>query len=245
MDFRLLPLILAPFIGSFLGVLILRLPADRPFAWTRSACDTCGTRLAARDMVPLVSYLRLRGRCRHCGAAIGSFHLHVELAAILVPLSAMFLAPDPIWLWADCVLGWGLLALAWTDARTMLLPDALTLPFLLLGLGATLWLTPEDIAGHALAAAIGVTAFVLVAGAYRRLRGIPGLGLGDAKLLGVAGAWLGLGALPLVVLLAALLGLGWAGLRAVRGADISRTSAIAFGPCLAAAIWIARLLQSP
>jgi leader peptidase (prepilin peptidase)/N-methyltransferase len=243
-DFRLPPLILAPFIGSFLGVLILRLPTDRPFAWARSACETCGARLAPWDMVPILSYLLLRGHCRHCGAPIGAFHLHVELAAFLVPLSATFLATDPYWLWADCVFGWGLLALAWTDARTMLLPDTLTLPLLLLGLGATLWLTPEDIVDHALAAAMGVTAFVLIAGTYRRLRGIAGLGLGDAKLLGVAGAWLGLAALPLVVLVAALLGLGWAGLQAMRGVNIRRTSAIAFGPCLAAAIWIVRLLQS-
>lgn len=240
----LAPLILAPFIGSFLGVLILRLPREQPFAWRRSACESCGARLAARDMVPILSYLLLRGRCRHCGAPIGAFHLHVELTAILVPLSALPLAPDPAWLWADCVLGWGLLALAWTDMRTMLLPDALTLPLLLLGLGATLWLSPEDIADHALAAAIGVTAFVLIAATYHRLRGIAGLGQGDAKLLGVAGAWLGIGALPLVVLLAALLGLACAGLLALRGADMRRTSAIPFGPCLAVAIWLVRLLQS-
>lgn len=242
MDFRIPPLLLAPVIGSFLCVLILRLPRDRPFAWVRSACDTCGTRLAARDMVPIFSYLLLRGRCRHCGAPIGALHLHVELAAILIPLTAMGLAPGPAWLWADCILGWGLLALAWTDARTMLLPDALTLPLLLLGLGATLWLTPEDIADHALAAAIGVSAFALISRAYQRLRGQPGLGLGDAKLLGVAGAWLGLGALSHVVLLSALLGLAWAGLNALRGAELHRSSAIAFGPCLAAAIWIKRLL---
>lgn len=243
MDFRLPPLILAPFIGSFLGVLILRLPEDRPFAWTRSACETCRTRLRARDLLPILSFVLLRGRCRHCGAPIGIFHLHVELAACLVPLSAMILAQDPAWLWADCVLGWGLLALAWTDARTMLLPDALTLPLLLLGLAATLWLEPDVIGDHALAAATGFTALLVVSAAYYRLRGRAGLGRGDAKLLGVAGAWLGLAALPGVVLVAALLGLAWAGLLALRGSEMRRTSAIAFGPCLAAAIWLARLLQ--
>ena len=80
----LLPLLLAPIVGSFLGVLVRRLPEGRPVALDRSACDSCGTPLGARDLVPLVSYLALRGRCRHCGAPIGRFHPAIELAAVLV-----------------------------------------------------------------------------------------------------------------------------------------------------------------
>jgi len=245
-DFRVYPLIFAPFIGSFLGVLILRLPEERPFAWQRSACPYCGARLAWWEMVPILSFLWLRGRCRHCGGRIDPLHLWVEMAALAVAGSAVAasegaVARDPGWLWADCVLGWGLLALAWIDARTMLLPDVLTLPLLLLGLGATAWLAPGLVYEHALAAALGYASFVLVAAVYRRLRGFAGLGAGDAKLMGVAGAWLGLGLLPWVVLLAALLGLAGAGTRMMRGEALTRTSRAAFGPYLALAIWTLRL----
>lgn len=241
MDFRLYPLLFAPFAGSFLGVLILRLPEDHPFAWSRSACARCGTTLGARDLVPVLSYLLLRGRCRHCGQAIGRFHLWVELAALAVAASAAALAVDPAWLWADCVLGWGLLALGWIDARTMLLPDALTLPLLVIGLASTAWLDQPVIAEHALAAALGYGSFALIAAGYQRLRGRAGLGGGDAKLMAAAGAWLGLAALPWVVVLAAVSGLGLAGARWLAGDGIDRDTAMPFGPCLALAIWILRL----
>ena len=242
MDFRLAPLVVAPFAGSFLGVLILRLPAEGLLASARSACPHCGAVLRPRDLVPILSYLTLRGRCRHCGKRIAAFYPGAEIAALAIAGSACFVAADPLWLWADCVLGWGLLALGWIDARTRLLPDVLTLPLLALGLMATAWLSPEDIAEHALAAAVGVTSFLAVAAAYRRLRGQDGLGMGDAKLLGVAGAWLGLAALPRVVFAAALLGILAAGAWRLSGRPIAATTAIPFGPFLALAIWAARLL---
>jgi leader peptidase (prepilin peptidase)/N-methyltransferase len=240
-DFRLFPLLFAPFAGSFLGVLIMRLPGGSLLARRRSACEQCGTALAARDLVPILSYLLLRGRCRHCGGRIGAFHLWVELAAVAVAASACLVAVDPAWLWADCLLGWGLLALAWIDANTRLLPDALNLPLLAIGLAATAWLAPEDAGDHALAAAVGVSFFLAVAATYRRLRGRDGLGMGDAKLMGVAGAWVGLAALPWVVFAAAVLGLLAAGVWQLGGGRVGRTTAIPFGPFLALAIWAIRL----
>jgi leader peptidase (prepilin peptidase)/N-methyltransferase len=241
-DFRIYPLLFAPFAGSFLGVLIVRLPQDGFLARARSACGSCGAVLTVRDLVPIFSYLALRGQCRRCGDRIDPFHLWAELAAVVVAASACFVAADPLWLWADCVLGWGLLALGWIDARTRLLPDALTLPLLALGLMATAWMSPEDIAENALAAAVGVTLFLVVAAAYRRLRGRDGLGVGDAKLMGVAGAWLGWSSLPWIVFGAAMSALLVAGAWRLAGRTIDRTTAIPFGPFLALAIWAARLL---
>ncbi len=239
----LLSLLAAPFAGSFLCVLILRLPAARPVAWARSACDVCGTPLGIRDMVPLVSYLVLRGRCRHCQAAIDPIHPAVELAAVAVALAAALVEPDPAQLWLDCALGWTLLALAWIDWQSMRLPDVLTLPLLLAGLVVTVLWQPQDVLDHATAA---ITAYLALRGlalAYRRLRGREGLGAGDAKLLAAAGAWLGLAPLPWVVLLAASAGLVAALVWMAAGRRIDAGTALPFGPWLAAAIWAVWLYQ--
>src|SRR5205814_8898501 len=82
-------LLLAPVIGSFLGVVIRRLPEGRPVAWAPSDCESCGARLTARDLVPLISWLMTRGRCRHCGDALGWFYPGVELAALAVAVVAL------------------------------------------------------------------------------------------------------------------------------------------------------------
>ena len=232
------PLLLAPFVGSFAGVLIRRLPIGRDVVRARSRCDSCGQVLGARDLVPLASYLWLRGRCRPCKAAIGGVHTAVELAAIGIALAAIWVDDgDTAQIWADCVLGWTLLALAWIDWLHLRLPDSLTLPLLLAGLAATWILQPEAIGAHALGAALGFLSLEALARIYRRLRGREGIGRGDAKLLGAAGAWLGWQALPWVVLLAALAGLALVlGLR-LRGVKLDAASALPFGPCLAVAIW--------
>jgi leader peptidase (prepilin peptidase)/N-methyltransferase len=236
------PVLAAPFVGSFLGVLILRLPEGRPVALARSACDNCGTRLAPIDLVPLLSYARLRGRCRHCGAPIAPFHWQVELAALAVALSALAGGTAQPGLWLNCLFGWTLLALAWVDWDSMLLPDVLTLPLIPAGLLATLWLEPELATDHALAAAIGYTVLRGLALLYRKVRGREGLGEGDAKLLAALGAWVGLEQLPLVVLVAALAGLVAALLMALRGRDMQASTAIPFGPFLALAGWVIRLI---
>jgi len=236
-----LAILFAPFAGSFLGGLIFLIPKGRPITLARSACASCGQALSALDLVPIVSYLALRGRCRHCAAPLGRFPLAVELASLGVALWAASVRNDAAWLWMDCVLGWGLLALAWIDWHSFHLPDSLSLPLLLAGLAATLWLEPMEIADHALGAALGATFFFLIAAVYRRLRGREGLGAGDAKLLGVAGAWLGSAALPWVVLIAAVAGIALALGQSLRGAKLHRATRVPFGPCLALAIWLLRL----
>ena len=236
----LLPLLLSPFVGSFLGVVIRRLPLGRPIALARSDCEGCGRALPARDLVPLLSFAVLRGRCRFCRAGIARFHVWIELAAIGVAAWAAIRAPDLATLWANCALGWSLLALAWIDWDHLRLPDALTLPLLALGLLATWWLDPDAAADHALAAVTGYLAFRGIALAYRMLRRREGLGEGDAKLIAAAGAWVGLAGLPTVTLAAALIALSTTLAQRLFRRPAADTP-IPFGPYLALATWLVRL----
>jgi leader peptidase (prepilin peptidase)/N-methyltransferase len=231
----------APFAGSFIGVLILRLPAGAPVLFSRSACLHCGTRLSPSELVPLASFALQRGRCRRCRKPIGLFHAAVELAAIVVALWAALADPDPARLWIDCGLGWTLLTLAWIDLDSFLLPDVLTLPLLLAGLALTWAEQPEALADHCLAAIFGFLSFEALALAYRRLRGRDGLGGGDAKLIAAAGAWCGLALLPFVILGSALAGLLAALALALAGRAVSSRTPIPFGPCIAIAFWLAWL----
>lgn len=232
-----LPLLLAaPAVGSFVGSLVRRLPAGRPIMLARSACDRCGARLGGRDLIPLLSWAALRGRCRHCGGGVSAFYPAVELTALVLAGWAATVATGTALLFS-CLLGWALLALVLLDARHFWLPDVLTLPLLLLGLAAAAWLDPAGWASHALGAALGWAAFAAIGWAYRMVRGREGLGGGDAKLLGAGGAWLGLGALPALVLAAALLGLLLAA--------ITRRERVAFGIPLAVAIWLGWLYGAP
>ena len=232
------PLLVAPFIGSFLGVLIQRLPAHRPFVLARSACATCGATLGPRDLIPLASFALQRGRCRHCGGAISWFHPAIELAAFGVAGWSMFSCETPQQAWIGCMLGWTLLTLAWIDASCFLLPDLLTLPLLLAGLGVALATEPDAVFWHALGAVCGYLGLRGVALAYRAVRGRDGMGAGDAKLLAAAGAWLGVGALPSLLLLSAVAGLIWAGLAALAGRSMRATTVLPFGPFLAASFWL-------
>jgi leader peptidase (prepilin peptidase)/N-methyltransferase len=188
--------------------------------------------------VPLVSFIWLRGRCRHCRAPIGLFHPAVELAAVAVAVWAMLARSDPGRVWAGCGLGWTLLALAWIDWNDFLLPDLLTLPLLLAGLALTLVSDPAALTDHCVAAVLAYMSFQGLAIAYRRLRGFDGLGGGDAKLIAAAGAWCGLAALPSVVLAGALFGLLAALGLALGGRIMTPTTRIPFGPCIALAFWL-------
>lgn len=232
------PLLAAPFVGSFLGVLITRLPTQTPVAFARSACPRCGIRLGAIDMVPLLSFLLLRGRCRQCHAPIGLFHPVIELAATAVAFWATLADPRAEWIWIDCGLGWTLLTLAWIDWTDFLLPDVLTLPLLLAGLGLTFAWDPAALTDHSVAAVLAYLSFRGLSHAYRRLRGRDGLGGGDAKLIAAAGAWCGMAALPFVVLGSALLGLLAALGLALAGRTVTSTTQIPFGPCIALAFWL-------
>ncbi|HUD95085.1 A24 family peptidase [Sphingobium sp.] len=193
-------------IGSFLATLILRWPQGRSVMRGRSACDGCGRTLTARDLVPMVSSLLSRGRCRTCGARIDPLHGRVEAGCAIIGALALGFRADlggAGWM----LLGWSLLTLAVLDWRHFWLPDALTLPLAFMGLTVGLWTTDIPLADRIIGAAIGYGALLAIAIGYRALRGREGLGLGDAKLLGALGAWFGWQALPFILLIASTVGL--------------------------------------
>lgn len=233
-------LIAAPFVGSFVGLVADRLPRGESVALGRSACRACHAPLAPRDLVPVLSWLVLRGRCRRCGAAIGGAALLAELGALAVAVSAVVTLPEALIL-PSCALGWALLALALIDRAHLLLPDAITLPLLALGLVVEAWWQQALPLDFIIGAVSGGTALALVALAYRRLRGRDGLGQGDIKLFAAGGAWVGWMGLPSVLLLAALCGIVMA-LLAQQGARDLAQRKHPFGPALALAIWFVWLL---
>jgi leader peptidase (prepilin peptidase)/N-methyltransferase len=158
-------------------------------------------------------------------------------AALLVPAAPLLVM--------TCVLGWGLLVLSTVDALAFRLPDSLTLPLMATGIGTSLLLPEPDPVGHVVAAVVGIAIFYGVSVGYRTLRGRDGLGLGDAKLAGAAGAWLGWQALPSVVLLACCAGLVWIGIATIRRGKAALGERIPFGVALSFAIWLIWLYGPP
>jgi leader peptidase (prepilin peptidase)/N-methyltransferase len=231
------PVAAAPFVGSFLGVVVRRLPEGRGIAAGRSACEACGHALSPAELVPIASFVAQRGRCRACGAAIAPMHLGIELAALAVAVSAAAVVHGGPFLWAGCVFGWSLLTLAWIDANTYRLPDVITLPLIVLGLAEAAWLQPDHLTMRAIAAAAGFTLLWVLSTSYRGLRKREGLGLGDAKLVAAIGAWVGVQALPWVAVLGSVLAMLWALGLHVRGTKLTGEFKLPFGPFLALAGW--------
>lgn len=227
--------------GSFLGLIAVRLPEGGRIVLGRSACRSCGTALGAIDLVPLFSWLALRGRCRHCGAPVSAFYPAMEVAAVGVAVWAAALTSG--WLLAaSCFLGWGLLVLSAVDWREFLLPDNLTLPLIPAGLVVAYSVDPGQVAAHIAGAALGYGMLALLAWGYRRRCGRDGIGMGDAKLLAAAGAWTSWTALPGILLLAGMTGLVAAVLTALlERRKLSARQSIAFGPHLALATWVSWL----
>lgn len=236
-DWWLWPVLAAPFIGSFLGVLVARLPRGAPVAAGRSACDHCGHPLHFADLVPVASWLAARGRCRYCGSAVTPLYPAIELGAVLVAIWMATIAEGPM-LWIGCILGWDLLTLAIIDWRDGILPDGLTLPLIPLGLLAAVLGDPDRLWPHVLGAFAGFAAFALIRWGYRRLRGREGLGFGDVKLLAAAGAFVSWEGLPSVVLIAAMIGLGLALARSLAGRRLALDERLAFGPALCLGLWL-------
>lgn len=232
-------------IGSFLNVVIHRGPgmwkltedASRRgnLAVPRSYCPACGAPIRAAQLIPVVSYLTLGGRCASCKAPIPVRYLFVELSGAIAALTAYWLFGLTAAAFAAAVFFWILIALATIDLETGYLPDSLTLPLIFIGLlanAAGLFTTPVT---AAIGAGAGYLSFRLIGEAFLRLRGKEGLGQGDAKLLAALGAWLGWPALAPAVLLAALLALGGAFAMRLAGEEITGATPIPFGPALAVA----------
>jgi leader peptidase (prepilin peptidase)/N-methyltransferase len=231
--------LLAPFIGSFLGVVVTRHDAPAHMLAGRSACGGCGKRLGAADLVPLLSWLLLRGKCRYCGMSVGLFYPAIELAALAIALWSATLFSG-LAFWASCGLGWTLLALAVTDLKYFRLPDFLTLPLAAAGLLAAATLdkssSADALAAHALGAVAGYAFVRLLRFIYRAIRGREGMGLGDAKLLAAAGAWVSWQGLPSVLVIASLSAL--AVVLVWRGPKLDPAQRVPFGVFLSLGLWI-------
>ncbi len=246
--------------GSFLSVVIHRIPVmlrretDNFVAMERgeplphgerynllvprSACPSCGHHLSAIENVPLLGWLWLRGRCRHCDAPIPLRYPLVELlAALLAALLVWRLGSGTTGL-AALALAWTLLALSLIDLDTQLLPDDLTLPLLWAGLLINLNGVFVPLTDAVIGAAAGYLSLWLVYWLFRFATGRDGIGYGDFKLLAALGAWLGWTMLPLIVLLSSAVG-AVVGLLLVALRRQPRDKPIPFGPFLAAAGLIA------
>jgi leader peptidase (prepilin peptidase)/N-methyltransferase len=247
-------------VGSFLNVVILRLPKRLEHDWrsqarellghaeaaeaappdlvkTGSHCPSCRHKLSALDNIPLVSWLALRGRCRYCGVRISWQYPLVELLTALASAAIAWKLGFGWPLAAGLALTWTLIAAAGIDARTQLLPDQLTLPLLWLGLLVSLvsmFVTPTS---AIVGAAIGYLSLWSVYWLFKLATGKEGMGYGDFKLLGALGAWMGPMSLLPIVLLSSLIGALVGGtMLALRGQD--RSTPIPFGPFIAAAGWV-------
>lgn len=219
-------------LGSFLNVIIYRLPRGESIVRPPSACPECGRRITPRDNVPIVSYLILRGRCRHCKAVISSRYPVVELLAGLVPVLLLWrygLGREALVL---CVLSYVLIIVSFIDLDLRIIPDRVTLPGIAVGLILAPYLGLTTFGGSLLGAAVGGGALYLIAIAGTAAFGKESMGGGDIKLAAMLGAFLGWQAVLLLLFVAFLSG-AVAGviLLAVRGKDCEH--AIPFGPFIA------------
>jgi leader peptidase (prepilin peptidase)/N-methyltransferase len=223
-------------VGSFLATILVRWPAGRSVVSGRSQCDGCGTALGAAELVPILSFLVVRGRCRRCGAGIDKRHMLIELAAGLIGLVALLAHSLPLAI-ATMVFGLFLLILAALDAEHQWLPDALTLPLIPLGLLAAWIGWGPPLLDRALGAVAGAGLLWGLAWLYRRLRGREGIGGGDPKLLAGIGAWVGVLQLPMVLLGAGLFGLVAVALMQARGTRVAAMTRLPLGTLMALAAW--------
>jgi len=243
-------------IGSFLNVVIHRLPKMLERGWQaqcaelrgevpsvepaynlvvpRSACPACGKQITALQNIPIVSWIALRGRCAKCNAAISPRYPVVEAMGGLLAACAIWrFGATPQGL-AACVLLWSLLALTMIDFDTQLLPDGITLPLLWAGLIVNLWGVFTSLPDAVIGAIAGYLSLWTIYWLFKLIRGKEGMGYGDFKLLAALGAWLGWQVLPVIVLLSSVVGaiIGIA-LIVFKGRD--HNVPLAFGPYLAIA----------
>lgn len=253
-------------VGSFLNVVILRLPLMMEQDWKRecreiladelaprktpaveerislyhppSRCPSCGARVKAWQNIPVISWLLLRGKCAGCAKPISMQYPLVEAAAGLLSLvCALHFGYGPQLAWA-LVLTWALIALTMIDARTMLLPDAITLPLLWLGLLLAFWGVFAPLPSAVAGAMAGYMSLWTIYQLFKLVTGKEGMGYGDFKLFAALGAWLGAQDLLLIILLSSIVGSVVGVVLIVlqrRGMDVQ----LPFGPYLAGAGWIA------
>jgi leader peptidase (prepilin peptidase)/N-methyltransferase len=239
--FLLLALVLGLCVGSFLNVVIYRLPKMMEREWRaecaelagqpapadaplnlfvpRSHCPACGHRIGLLENVPLASWVFLRGKCSSCGAGIGARYPLVELLAGIGGAYAAWRFGPSLAALAAALFVWFTIALAFIDQETGLLPDGLTLPLLWVGLLANAAGAFVGLSEAVLGAAAGYLSLWLVFWGYKLATGKEGMGYGDFKMNAAVGAFLGWKLLPLVILLSSAVGLVFGALQmfAARG----------------------------
>jgi leader peptidase (prepilin peptidase)/N-methyltransferase len=250
-------------LGSFLNVVITRLPVMLMRHWRREAqaalelaheqsppfnlatpsslCPRCETAIAWHDNIPIVGWLKRRGRCAACNTRISIQYPLVELAGGLLAIAALALhgpSLEALFIYGACLI---LLALAVIDFRTQLLPDVLTLPLLWAGLLFQLLFQPFMLSDAVIGVMVGYLSLWSFYWLFKLVTGKEGMGFGDFKLLAALGAWLGWSFLPLILILSAGLG-AMVGLSAQAFAPRLRGQPLPFGPFLALAGWIALLV---
>ncbi|MFT5161787.1 MAG: leader peptidase (prepilin peptidase)/N-methyltransferase [Alteromonadaceae bacterium] len=260
-------------VGSFLNVVIHRLPImmekqwlcecrqylgdelktpDKPtepeavynLSLPRSACPKCGHKITALENVPLLSWLLLRGKCSHCTNPISIRYPLVELlTAVLSVVIANHFGPTPVLL-GYLLLTWGLIALTFIDLDTMLLPDQITLALLWLGLLISVWGLGISPTEAIIGACVGYLSLWSVYWLFKLVTGKEGMGFGDFKLLAVFGAWLGWQSILLIVLLSSFVGAAF-GLFIIYQQKKGKNTPIPFGPYIAIAGWITILWGEP
>lgn len=252
--------ILGLLVGSFLNVVIHRLPLMMQREWAqqcnqligtaepetdeltlstpRSRCPHCGHAITALENIPVLSYLALKGRCRECKAPISKRYPLIELFSAIISAVIAWHFGFSVAVIGALLLSWALLALTFIDVDHQLLPDSITLPLLWLGLIFNLFGTFTDINSAVTGAIAGYLALWLVYHAFRLATGKEGMGYGDFKLLAALGAWMGWQALPMIILLSSLVG-ALIGISLILLKQQHRDIPIPFGPYLAAAGWLA------
>ncbi|VAX08750.1 Leader peptidase (Prepilin peptidase) / N-methyltransferase [hydrothermal vent metagenome] len=250
-------------IGSFLNVVIYRLPTmmeqdwreqcleflkqnnakDKPrltLSKPRSSCPQCSRPIKAIENIPVISYLFLKGRCSGCGTPISIRYPLIELTTCVLSLVVAWHFGVNSQTAAALVLTWALIALSMIDFNHKLLPDTITLPFLWLGLLLSIWGTFTDPQSAIIGATAGYLSLWSIFHIFRLLTGKEGMGYGDFKLLALFGAWLGWQALPQIIMLSSLVG-AMIGLTLILALGRDRNIPIPFGPYLAVAGWISML----
>jgi leader peptidase (prepilin peptidase)/N-methyltransferase len=231
-------LMLGPIIGSFVGAAAIRAPRRETVVHGRSRCDSCRAALTAIELIPIISYITQRGRCRRCNATIAMDQIVAEIGGAIIAILALISAPDIAAAIALALFGWVLLALALLDVRHLWLPDALTLPLIATGVVVALVIPAIELTDRVAGAVVGYAVLEGVRRCYRRLRGREGLGGGDAKLFAAIGAWLGVTALPWVMIVAGLGGLTIVGAQRLRVNTLGRDDRLPLGTFLAVAALI-------
>ncbi|MCE7509784.1 prepilin peptidase [Alloalcanivorax xenomutans] len=250
-------------VGSFLNVVIHRVPRMMERTWRREArevlelpieetspynlvvprsrCPHCDHAIRWHENIPVVSWLLLKGRCSACGQGISARYPLVELLSALIAAVCAWQFGYGGWLVFVLFASFTLLALAAIDLDTTLLPDAMTFPLLWAGLlAALLGISPVALPDAVVGAMAGYLSLWSLYWVFKLVTGKEGMGYGDFKLLAALGAWLGWQYLPLVILLSSVVGLVFAIGMMARG-GLKKGQGIPFGPYLAIAGWIALL----